>query len=52
MGVLPLQLDEVKKGDLNLIGSELFFIGGLKQYLAKPNVENVIKVLYSTKGKN
>ena len=47
MGVLPLQFDEVKKGDLNLIGSELFFIGDLKQYLAKPNVENVIKVLYS-----
>jgi len=47
MGVLPLQLDEIKKGDLNLVGSELFFIGNLKQYLAKPNVEKVIKVLYA-----
>ena len=47
MGVLPLQLDEVKKSDLNLIGSELFFIGDLKQYLAKPNVGNEIKVLYA-----
>jgi aconitate hydratase len=45
--VLPLQLNEVKKGELNLTGSELFFIGDLKQYLVKPNIENVIKVLYA-----
>ena len=47
MGVLPLQFDKIKKGDLDLKGSELFYIGALKQYLAKPNVENVIKVLYA-----
>ena len=46
MGVLPLQFDEVKKEELNFTGSELFFIGDLKQYLVKPNVEKVIKVLY------
>ena len=50
MGVLPLQLCDIKKDELELKGPELFYIGSLNKYLHKPNVEEFVKVLYPNKN--